>query len=803
MKLKHLFAAAFAVMALAACQEKEPELGAAGIVADKTSVEMESGISSASLSVTATRDWTASVTYSNSQDEKWLSVTPSSGKASNDAQTVEITALANDGYERSATVKFSIGLADAVVTVTQKGSKVKSYKTLADVRAYCNANGVNATTTISLPDDYLVKVWFISNQAVLDNLSSNKSSYVQDETDGLNIFFAANNTFEFGDLVEIDLSNASMMLYGGALEATGLPLESVTKIGTTTPQPLTVSMEDYLANKYESRYVTIDTPVQVKSSTAQTWYSGTASAANIDFTDAKGNGFQVRSSKYSTFGADNVPTGSGRISGIAGSFNGSAQLIFAQTSDFAGLTGARFTVEGKDYSNAESLTVAEFISRADNNTYYKLSGTVSNFYSTYCSFDLTDETGTIYVYSVDNKDDWSSTIKDGGTVVLAGLYEYYETKSQHEVVHAQIISFEEGAPSEQQTYEGVVVALSTRTFLIKTADGYKYAYDKEMTPPVQLGDKVRLTGDLSMYGKLEEVINYSVEVISSGNEVSHPEIKNLTGAEMDSYETIFGYVGFTGTLAISGSYYNITVDGSTKTGSLASPVNVDASLNGKVVDCQGYFIGLTGSDKYFNIILTSIKASDDQSGSNPGEGGGSTGGDEGGSTTSDLVKPGENEVLHVLTNAEISAVTKDDGATSTVYGNHEIASEGGTWTGNFATSQSNTFIQFRNSKASYLTSPEYSSKVTRVVLETAEEKYNATSASNRAIYAVPVVNPSELPAENYTTDVYGTNYGSTTFKTNGGAQFGEIKFNADTKQFSLISANGAVYIEAIYVFCEK
>lgn len=807
MKIKNLFIGAFALLAMVACQEKEPELGPAGIKADKTSVELEAGVSSVTLSVTATRDWTSSVTYSNSQDEKWLSVTPSSGKASNDAQTVEITALANNGYDRTATVKFSIGLADAVVTITQKGSMVKSYKTLADVRAYCNANGVNSSTTISLPDDFLVKVWFISNQSVLDNLSSNKSSYVQDETDGLNIFFAANNTFEFGDVVEIDLSNASMMLYGGALEATGLPLEAVTKIGTTTPQPLTVSMEDFIANKYESRYVTIDTPVQVKSSATQTWYSGTASAANIDFTDAKGNGFQVRSSKYSTFGSDNVPTGSGRISGIAGSFNGGAQLIFAQTSDFSGLTGARFTVEGKDYSDAEALTVAEFISRADNKTYYKLSGTVSNFYSTYCSFDLTDETGTIYVYSVDNKDDWSSKIQNGGTVVLAGLYEFFETKSQHEVVNAQIISFEKGGSSEQQTYEGIVVAVSKAAFLIKTDDGYKYAYDKDNVPTVSVGDKVKLSGELSMYGKLEEIINYTVEVISTGNAVTHPEIKNLSGSEMDSYETMFGYVGFTGKLTISGNYYNVTVEGSTKTGSLANASNVDASLDGKMVDCQGYFIGLTGNEKYFNIILTSIKASDDQSGSDSGEGGNTGGGSEDGT---DLVKPAENEVLHVLTNEEISAVTKDGSVSGTAYGTYGIESKGGDWTGNFAKSTNNTFIQFRNNNASYLTSPEYSSKVIRVVLETAEEKYNASSASNRAIYAVPVVDPSSLPTGklngnniNYTEAQWETNYGSTTFKTTDGHQFGEIKFNADTRQFSLISANGAVYIEAIYVFCEK
>ena len=37
--------------------------------------------------------------------------------------------------------------------------------------------------------------------------------------------------------------------------------------------------------------------------------------------------------------------------------------------------------------------------------YFKLTGTVSKFNAQYCSFDLTDASGTIYVYSVTNKDE--------------------------------------------------------------------------------------------------------------------------------------------------------------------------------------------------------------------------------------------------------------------------------------------------------------------------------------------------------------------------------------------------------------
>ena len=121
---------------------------------------------------------------------------------------------------------------------------------------------------------------------------------------------------------------------------------------------------------------------------------------------------------------------------------------------YTGTATTMFTViqEGPkgETDGVESLSVADFIATADKTTYFRLSGTVSRFSSTYCSFDLTDETGTIYVYSVtdESKRDWSDVIKNGGTVTLQGQYDYYSKNSQHEVVNAIIESF---VPGEEQT----------------------------------------------------------------------------------------------------------------------------------------------------------------------------------------------------------------------------------------------------------------------------------------------------------------------------------------------------------------
>jgi len=102
-----------------------------------------------------------------------------------------------------------------------------------------------------------------------------------------------------------------------------------------------------------------------------------------------------------------------------------------------------------DYSKFPMTTVAAFIEKAATGEYYRLKGKVSRFNSEFCSFDLEDESGKIYVYSVTNKDEWKSKISNGGTVELAGLYTLYTNKNtgatQHEVVNAQILSFEAGS----------------------------------------------------------------------------------------------------------------------------------------------------------------------------------------------------------------------------------------------------------------------------------------------------------------------------------------------------------------------
>ncbi len=180
----------------------------------------------------------------------------------------------------------------------------------------------------------------------LNNLTSKKGMYVQDETGALQFYLSANHTFAFGTKVRIDLSTATLGAYNGAVQVSGVALDKITEVSTgNTVEPKTVSMADFLANKYEGQYIALEGVQVAQSDLSKTWVMDGAHTS-INMEDANGNKFVVFSSKYATYGTSTVAQGSGVIKGIASINNGNIQIIFAQSSDYAGLTSERFGDNG-------------------------------------------------------------------------------------------------------------------------------------------------------------------------------------------------------------------------------------------------------------------------------------------------------------------------------------------------------------------------------------------------------------------------------------------------------------------------
>lgn len=289
--------------------------------------------------------------------------------------------------------------------------------------------------------------------------------------------------------------------------------------------------------------------------------------------------------------------------------------------------------EPDEPGEVQQITCAEFIEKADPNTAYRLVGKVtSSVNATYCSFDMNDGTATVVVWTVNNKDEWKDIVKLGGTVTVRGKYLKYEKDGnvKHEMVDAYIEKFEEGeAPQDLTTskiseviaaadntkviLENVVVVATTKqAYLVKDAESkyvlvYEGANPAETLPAV--GDKVKVTATKGSYSSMAQLGTPSTEKVGTET-VTHPSATDISSS-FDSFESAeVKYVSFKGTLAISGNYYNVTVDGaSTKMGSISYPTQ-DLSSFASVPGCTytGYYIYSTSNAKYVNIILTEVKA---------------------------------------------------------------------------------------------------------------------------------------------------------------------------------------------------
>lgn len=429
-----------------------------------------------------------------------------------------------------------------------------------------------------------------------------------------------------------------------------------------------------------------------------------------------------------------------------------------------------------------ACTVADFISKADATHQYRLSGTISNFNSQYCSFNLTDDSESILVYSVTDasKTEYATKLANGYKVTLTGFYQYYEKNQQHEVVNATIESFE-AVEAEKNTLSGVVVAVNATGFLLKADDGYKYFYDKDITPEVVVGDVIEAVAEKTEYSGLIEYENYTLTKKGTQT-VTHPEPTALSGTNFDSFTTQFGYASFRGKLSVSGNYYNVKIDGATTTGSLAGPTLPADVKSGQMIDVTGYYLNQTGSSTmYQNYIVTSIKLSDDQ-----------TGVDEPLKEVS--LEPAEDEVLYALTNEEIVAYFAEQSGNG--YGDFKIGCSYGDWTGRAFIQKNLKYIQMTYKNQAHLKSPTFSTDIKRIVLSN-----NATTAANRTFHIIP--SSTEIPDGNYAATLWADEYGKVEPE-------GSLEWNyqlditkAGIKDFTIVVQGGAVYLDAIYVFCAK
>lgn len=160
--------------------------------------------------------------------------------------------------------------------------------------------------------------------------------------------------------------------------------------------------------------------------------------------------------------------------------------------------------------------------------------------------------------------------------------------------------------------DALVVATSTRGPILWDETGAILAYQPSETPAI--GSVVTVNATVGEYNKALQ-LNDATFTVTGTTEVPTQTATEVTAANIDDLMTVESvtatYVKFTGTLNISGYFYNVVFPFETNyQGSLYYPDAEAlglAALNGREVNVEGWFTSISGS-RYLNVVATKVSS---------------------------------------------------------------------------------------------------------------------------------------------------------------------------------------------------
>ena len=204
-------------------------------------------------------------------------------------------------------------------------------------------------------------------------------------------------------------------------------------------------------------------------------------------------------------------------------------------------------------------------------------------------------TATITVSAGGFSDSVEVTVSGVDTASIAELRQHAEAEDHNDAFY---------------NFDGVVIAQLYNGPVIEDETGYVYAY--KCGQDLEVGDYVLGTTQLDYYNGLHELVNATFEVLDT-----EPDFEQLTtpvvwdAEDVDSYDgscTLFEAVG---KLVVSGSYYNIYVDGAEK-----NDLSIYGSVNGAYDEYANMYVKITGYPLYIaggshiNFALKTIELTD-------------------------------------------------------------------------------------------------------------------------------------------------------------------------------------------------
>ena len=617
----------FAALAVipTACEEEDGPSGAPSIELSEGTIEFEKAGETKTVKVTATRDWKVDVPSTID----WISVDPKSGKGNGKATDVKITVLANDGMDREASIVFTIGFEDKALTVKQAGTG-----SLEDLLIYYNdfdktaAEKTYGTSGTSWP--YLDQ---------FDGWQNATGKGAGAEKYGYNAMSARNNSNSNGNYSDYDGSGVNNLFFGSSAYF----LVQDIALGGNTNIALSFGSEKYLQDG-ESIFLNSEFHVYLSADAAKwveltdyTFAGGTTAArwnlANGTFSVPAGTqkiSVCFKADVASAYRLDDVRLTVSDKAGTSLDFSKGVEMDFSSNSG-GGNTGG-------ETKEPIAATVAEFIAAAESSTQpYKLTGVIGgSINSTYGNFDLTDESGTVYVYGLTktnlgygatNDQSYASIgLKAGDKVTLIGfrgsyngkvevMYPYYVSheagsgsgEEVKEPVTATVADFIAAAESSTQPYQltGVIGGSINTTYgnfdltdetgtvyvygLTKTNLGYGAANDKSYASiGLNAGDKVTLIGFRGSYnGKVEVLYPYYVSHEASGSGFLSLNTTSLDVSASATSATFTIYSNVDWTVTSDNADYTV----SPASGNGESTVTVSFPAN-------------TGDDKVVNITVS-------------------------------------------------------------------------------------------------------------------------------------------------------------------------------------------------------
>ena len=237
-----------------------------------------------------------------------------------------------------------------------------------------------------------------------------------------------------------------------------------------------------------------------------------------------------------------------------------------------------------------------------------------NFYFTSAPFELA--AGSTLTVTITTGDGESTIVKN---IVEASAFEAGKVNHINVTVEEiETVEYMSVAEARQQTagtsvnVEGIVGAVNAKSYMLVDATDnstYLLAYKNSTPTEVKVGDKVQISGTMAEYGEMPQISSPVVNNVVSNAPVAYPEPVVLDGAGVNALAASpeCKFIQFSGILNVSGSFYNIAIDGANYTGSISYPEEDLSGFNDMNITVTGYFNGIT-SGKYFNILITGIEA---------------------------------------------------------------------------------------------------------------------------------------------------------------------------------------------------